>query len=161
MNQFYLHSSPSGIKLIEGDKMPVKPVICTLATKCIYPDKVSCKCYKERDEYEAALQRAKDEAVNVADQDAACRVIYPEDKLARNFKIDEIGCLSYQSGNDHCQRPYKFDTIYGPFSLRYEMKTVLSTGWVPSYNDPDNISGHPNAEPMEVAILYDEFEKKE
>jgi hypothetical protein len=50
----------------------------------------------------------------------------------------------------------KEGAIYGPFSVGYEIKEVLSPGWVPTYNDPDNINGHPNAEPIQVAILYDD-----
>ena len=48
-----------------------------------------------------------------------------------------------------------------PTGYTVVVETVLSDGWVPTYNDPDNKGGHPNAEPVEVAILKPLPEEKE
>jgi hypothetical protein len=89
-------------------------------------------------DYNVALQRAKDSAIIVQNAWNAVELIAAHDIIG--------------------PQP---DTIYGPFSVGYEIKEVLSPGWVPTYNDPDNINGHPNAEPIQVAILYDDTPEKE
>jgi hypothetical protein len=48
-----------------------------------------------------------------------------------------------------------------PDGWEVEIKEVLSSGWVPSYNDPDNIGCAENAEIITVAILKKKEEVKE
>jgi hypothetical protein len=75
-NQFYLHSSPEGaIKLIEGDKMPVHPKDHPRFKSGMdqYSEPLETNGFWQKGikDYEAALQRAKEQAVTVADQEKA------------------------------------------------------------------------------------------
>jgi len=144
--QIYLYSTPEGINLIEGYKMPP-----------VYHSEDWYKKYSESHNhaspklsYQADLQAAKESSVPIQDQERAKKMI----ELLLYEKRKE---LTFQ---DISSLDVMANVIYGPFTVGYEIKTMLSHGWVPSYNDPDNINGHPNAEPMEVAILYEEAQQE-
>lgn len=81
------------------------------------------------DRYEDEIQDCIDNAILCANQDQAEKIIWNKDiKFEENY-------------------------FYGPFSGEIEFTEVLSDGWVPTYNDPDNSGGHPNAEPITVAFI--------
>lgn len=143
MKQYYLTTSPSGIGLIPKENMPVEPEegICSEEPRLNCFDKNGCLCAKEWKPYREALQRTISEAVPVGNK---------QDYQLRQMILMLPGISEITDGQ-----------VYGPFTGEYEIKEVLSPGWVPSYNDPDNINGHPNAEPMQVAILSEPEEKEQ
>jgi hypothetical protein len=156
-NQFYLHSSPSGIKLIEGDKMPVHPKDHPRFKSGMdqYSEPLETNGFWQKGikDYEAAIQSAKASSIPIQDQDAAWRLIFPDVKEAYNFKVDSEG-LSYRIGNQHYSRSIKKDHIYGPFSVGYEIrKKCLYTGTCPDCNLGSLCKT--------VAILYDDTPEKE
>lgn len=89
---------------------------------------------EDYDQYQKKLQSCQDNAVLCADQDQAKKIIISHAFVYREENI----------------QPDKF---YGPFSGVVELKEVLSDGWVPTYHDPSNSGGHPNAEPITVAFI--------
>lgn len=145
--KFYLYTSPSGIKLIEGDKMPVIP-----------ERPIGCLDYVDIDRanYKRDLQRAKEEAVTVADQEKA-------KKLIEQLLYEKRKELTFQDISSLDVMP---NVIYGPFSLRYE----ISFQWRPySTQDWKNTNEHywltvgsagSCAEKRRVAILHDTPEKE-
>jgi hypothetical protein len=84
--------------------------------------------------YNKALQKAIEEAVSFDDQ---AKVRHYICSYLNNFSNDAV----------------KFCQFYEIPFQKVEVIEVLSPGWVPTYNDPDNSGGHPNAEPMLVARL--------
>ena len=136
--QWYAYSTPEGsINLIEGDKMPVEPIkppdeIPTHAGMlCIGGDVFGYE--KAMKKYEASLQRAKEQAVPV------------DDSVKWLKAVGLTGDL----------QP---DTIYGPFSLRYEIKGVCCSPISPNIIHQgccDTCDRY-----TEVAILHDTPEKK-
>lgn len=106
--------------------------------------------------YEAALQSAKDSAIWVQDQDQAWRLALRL-HAAKDFRLRlDAKSVSYKIDNDWYEQTTKEGTIYPISGWRCEIGQVLSPGWVPTYNDPDNSSGAPNAEPMNVALLIED-----
>lgn len=111
MKTCYLYSSPSGIELIEGDKMPVRPVkppdeIPTHAgTLCIGGDVFGYD--KAMKKYEAALQAAKASGIPVEDQERG------EDMIIMTF--DPRGSTNKPDPK------IKPGEIYGPFDISYEI----------------------------------------
>jgi hypothetical protein len=153
-NQFYLHSSPSGIKLIEGDKMQVRQErpgnLCRVTC-----GQWLCQCHLYADqcqEYESAIQRAKEQAVTVADQEKA---------------KDQIAKLRIEHGSDGkaWDSLYgKEGTIYGPFSLRYEIQTLHYCKQCGAYKSIKRIpcqNAYCGKTSENVAILYDDTPEKE
>jgi hypothetical protein len=148
--QSYLYSSPEGvIKLIEGDKMPVKPVkppdeIPTHAgTLCIGGDVFGYE--KAMKKYEAALQAAKEQAVTVADQEKAKRII-----------------MQWLNDQPLGQGMIEPERIYGPFSLRYEIESKCGKfGFNTVICGKCFSDGNGCQEPVKVAILYDDTPEKE
>lgn len=135
MNQFYLHSSPEGvIKLIEGDKMPVKP-----DHPCEQlPDRGCPICAGYKLDLWAAK---KEDTVTVVDQHRAKTII--------------MGFIAERNPKWPAQvLEIKPDTIYGPFSLRYEIREACQHESCPV----DAMCEHCK-EPVKIAILHDTPEK--
>lgn len=92
-----------------------------------------CECNAAKKEYESALQACKESAVPFEDQTEARHWICWKIK---NFANDAV----------------KPDTFY-QIEADWEIVTVMSEGWQPSYNNPDNSGCEQPAEPIEVARL--------
>jgi hypothetical protein len=146
--QSYLYSSPEGvIKLIEGDKMPVKPYHpCEQL-----PDRGCPICAG----YKLDLWAAKKEnAVTVADQEKALNLMWRNDPNMHNP-------ISF---GDWKHAILKSDTIYGPFSLRYEIQTLHYCKQCGAYKSIKRIpcqNAYCGKTSENVAILYDDTPEKE
>jgi hypothetical protein len=143
--QSYLYSSPSGIKLIEGDKMPVKPYHpCEQL-----PDRGCPICAG----YKLDLWAAKKEnAVTVADQEKALNLMWRNDPNMHNP-------ISFGDWKHAILKP---DSIYGPFSLRYEIESKCGKfGFNTVICGKCFSDGNGCQEPVKVAILYDDTPEKE
>jgi hypothetical protein len=155
-NQFYLHSSPSGIKLIEGDKMPVRQErpgnLCRVTC-----GQWLCQCHLYADqcqEYESAIQRAKEQAVTVADREKAKKII---ERLLYEKRKE----LTFQ---DISSLDVMHNVVYGPFSLRYEIRYKTHKGTPIRGNLYLEEGGTPPQDLKEgipYAILYDDTPEKE
>lgn len=148
--QIYLHSTPEGIKLIEGDKMPVMPErdYRRYGTATEYVFKI------EYGKYEAAIQAAKASSVLVQDQEKARKTIIDH--------LKEMELQRCRTNRGSVESPIysvprkeymeiKRDTIYGPFNIRYEIKKQWKQDQKNEYIPYT----------VEVAILHDTPEKEE
>jgi hypothetical protein len=115
------------------------------------PDKHSEEWYKKYSEshnfgnpnadYERALESIKSSAVPFENKHEAWRLI--------------VAHLNYKPIGEGMA---KTDSFY-PLELEVEIVTVMSPGWQPTYNNPDNIGCEQPSEPIEVArILTEEKE---
>jgi hypothetical protein len=133
-------------KAFEAESLPVKPEICPLTwDKC--EDKSQfrdlryvCKCRAKEIDYTNAIASLKEKALPVGNPEA-------------------IEAFEYKKGRLHLHSVDKFHHIevkdgeFYEWPGEAEKKEILSEGWVPTYNDPDNSGWLPNAEPIEVYVL--------
>ena len=105
---------------MKAEDMPVKPIQTNAWNGKDYRENAFNN--SQQFHYEQALQAAKESSVPIQDQDEAWRVIHPDLKMAKNFKVNDRGSLSYQIGNHHFERQHKADTIYGPFTVGYRIE---------------------------------------
>lgn len=141
MKPWYAYSTPEGIKLIEGDKMPVMPVYSDIVRHTHYYWQVN-EYKRLLQKYEAALQAAKASSVLVQDQHKA-RTIIMGFITERNPKWPEQVL------------EIKPDTIYGPFTVGYRIEEHGSCGH--PCEDYDVCAEHGcQWEHRKVVILYDD-----
>lgn len=112
--KFYLHTTPSGIQLIEGDKMPVKPVdicgpseVASCYDRLCHEGRSKTYCFK-RYHYEQEIERAKASGIPVKDQERAVSLI------AHGKTI-----LDIEKAKAHYCKPGE---VYGPFDIGYRLK---------------------------------------
>jgi hypothetical protein len=100
--------------------------------------------------YTAALQLIKDNAVPFENQDA----------ILKEFAYQKNGHLTILDYQQYRKHYLKEDTFY-PVSVEVEIITVMSEGWQPTYNNPDNSGCEQPAEPIQLARIVEEpVEKK-
>lgn len=150
MKTYYLYSSPSGpIGLIEGEKMPLKPEgpenLCHVTC-----GQWLCKCnlyIDQCNEYEAALQRAKESAISVSDQEMAKDIIA---KLRIDLGAEATVWTSLYG---------KEGAIYGPFTGGYHIRDQAGLGqYLTSLALSTPSASCPTT--MKVAILSEPEEKE-
>jgi hypothetical protein len=117
-------------------EVPEKPIACSV---CEHEDILKvCACEIANKKYRDTIQLIKDNAVPIDEsQQASFRLmIFTKHAYTKDFVI-------------------KDDTFY-PVSVEVEIITVMSEGWQPTYNNPDNSGCEQPAEPMEVARIVEE-----
>jgi hypothetical protein len=95
--------------------------------------------------YTAALQLIKDNAVPFENQDA----------ILKEFAYQKNGHLTILDYQQYRKHYLKEDTFY-PVSVEVEIITVMSEGWQPTYNNPDNSGCEQPAEPIQLARIVEE-----
>lgn len=106
-NPFYLTYYPSGVELIQGEKMPVKPLYCDHVKHSHYYWQAR-RYERLTKNYEAALERAKAEAVTVVNEEKAVSLIAHGQTILDVAKAKAHYC--------------KIGEVYGPFTSGYEIR---------------------------------------
>jgi hypothetical protein len=126
---------------LEGDQWPVEPEYCTdFGDIIILCGNTLCRCDNQLRAYRANLSSSLSKAVEFEDQEAIWKLIFP-------FKVRDIR-------NDK-------EGLYSIPEQEVEVVTVMSPGWMPSYNNPDNSGCETPSEPMLVARILPSHTKEE
>lgn len=147
-SQFYLYTTSSGIELIEGDKMPVKPVdicgpseVASCYDRLCHEGRSKTYCFK-RYHYEQEIERAKASGIHVQDQERAKAMI----KSHLKEKNPGLPAVMFE------------ETIYGPFTVEYHKEITCNRDCPGSCFHPSNCDTKTRTE---VAILYEDTPEKE
>lgn len=122
---YIFHDSALNLWRFHPGELPEKPIF-----NFNYYDQASTKAYDVKlYNYNAVIAAIRQNALTIGNPELIHTAPYVQ--LHVKFKPDEF--YAWPGG--------------------YETKEILSNGWIPSYNDPDNRGFAPNAEPETVAIL--------
>lgn len=118
-------------------KWPERPNHCSQnAPRCEVNGYQHCDCADEEHNYETAISAALKEAKPFEDRVAVNCLVWKRDKKSAEMEI--------WKPSDGC---------YPIPPTEVEIVKVMSPGWTPSYNNPDNSGCEQPSEPMEVARI--------
>lgn len=99
--------------------------------------------------YITSLLKAREESIPFEDQQWILTVLYSK------YGVDEIGRpVNYFYWKENLKPDF-----YTIEPIQVELVEVMSEGWMPTYNNPDNSGCEPPAEPITVARIVTEEEK--